>query len=346
MSTIKPSDSTGPRNEENVEADPSVFDSGLQPNAVSYAYNPSQAARYARKFVNPAGNTGNKGEWLAFYNRDYHVRSADCTNFVSQAIHFGGLPFTSSWYYNDKGTKCNNTSHVAGRVGHHACTDDDYAPYAWINVGGIKNALVGVYGTLKTSPSDADVKTGYIVQYDWNTSQNPNWNHSTICVGTNSSGKPIVCGHTYDYYNVIWNYGGSDTRWRVIKITANDDFGNTIGTAGNVFRSTMEYVNGKINYAGDVDYIKFTPYTTKLYRIYTTGSTDTYGQLYNSAGVLLRSDDDSGTGNNFLMKYSLTKGNSYYIKIQHSNNGTGSYVFFIHDDAINPPEPACIPVVE
>lgn len=75
-----------------------------------------------------------------------------------------------------------------------------------------------------------------------------------------------------------------------------------------------------------------------LYRIYTTGSTDTYGQLYNSNGVLLKSDDDSGDGTNFMLKYSLTKGNTYYIKIRHfSSSKTGSYELNIHDDSLNPP---------
>ena len=161
-----------------TEGDSSIITS--TPQAVpAYAYNPSQAARYACKFVYPQATRENRGEspWVSFYNRDYKTTgSRDCCNFVSQAAYFGGLPFTSSWCYDDKGTRCNDTSHTAGP--NHECTQADEFSNGWGGVGFLKSSFVGTYGTLSNNPSDSNIKTGDIVQYDWETDNL--WDHSVI----------------------------------------------------------------------------------------------------------------------------------------------------------------------
>jgi YD repeat-containing protein len=56
-------------------------------------YSGREAAAYARKFA--LTDNGSKR------NRDYNYFESDCTNFVSQALHFGGLRFTRTAGVND-----------------------------------------------------------------------------------------------------------------------------------------------------------------------------------------------------------------------------------------------------
>ena len=60
-------------------------------------------------------------------------------------------------------------------------------------------------------------------------------------------------------------------------------------------------------------YYAFVPLTSGNITLYSTGSSDSYGCLYNSSKSLLKSDDDSGNGNNFSITYSVTAGILYYI---------------------------------
>ena len=69
--------------------------------------------------------------------------------------------------------------------------------------------------------------------------------------------------------------------------------------------------------AGYIVKCKFVPSTSGTYLFYSTGSSDTYGILYNSSGSQLTSNDDSGDGNNFLISYSLTSGTTYYIGVRY-----------------------------
>ncbi len=87
--------------------------------------------------------------------------------------------------------------------------------------------------------------------------------------------------------------------------------------------------------AGDYDWFKITASKgSRIYKIYTTGSTDTYGEIYwlNIFGtpILQASDDNSGSGTNFQILTSLnqygTGGGAYYIKVRHySSSGIGNY---------------------
>ena len=60
-------------------------------------------------------------------------------------------------------------------------------------------------------------------------------------------------------------------------------------------------------------YYAFVPLVSGSITIYTTGSLDTYGYLYNSSKSQLASNDDSGDGSNFSITYSVTAGTLYYI---------------------------------
>lgn len=88
--------------------------------------------------------------------------------------------------------------------------------------------------------------------------------------------------------------------------------------------------------AGDVIWYAFytveSPYYQGVYDIYTTGNTDTYGQLYrkDSQGnmILIDSNDDSGEGSNFKFSYILNGSTVYYVKVRgYSSSTTGSFYF-------------------
>lgn len=110
--------------------------------------------------------------------------------------------------------------------------------------------------------------------------------------------------------------------------TITDDYGNTIGTAYTV--TLHSKTSGGVDISGDVDYFKFTPTSSGTYIIYTTGSTDTKGYLYNASQTQLAySDDASISGRNFALKYNLTAGATYYIYVGAYSTYTGTYTLEI-----------------
>ena len=61
-------------------------------------------------------------------------------------------------------------------------------------------------------------------------------------------------------------------------------------------------------------YYAFVPLTDGQITIYTTGSLDTYGYLYDSSKSQLTYDDQAGDGSNFKITYNVTAGTLYYIR--------------------------------
>lgn len=68
---------------------------------------------------------------------------------------------------------------------------------------------------------------------------------------------------------------------------------------------------------------KFTPSTTAYYTVYTVGSLDTVGRIYDANFNQLDGDDDDGTGLNFRMVVRLTAGQTYYVKVSAYGSNTG-----------------------
>ncbi len=79
-------------------------------------------------------------------------------------------------------------------------------------------------------------------------------------------------------------------------------------------------------------YFEFTPSVTKKYRLYTIGSNNTYGSLYDSNQNLLKSNNDYGDSRNFCIIYELVAGQKYYIRTD-VNGGTWEYSFTIEEVA-------------
>ncbi len=103
-----------------------------------------------------------------------------------------------------------------------------------------------------------------------------------------------------------------------------DDHGNNFTDSTPIPEETE--AAGVINRAGDVDCFNFIPQQSGPYDIFTTGTMNSYGELYNSAGTLLSYNDNYDTDINFRITAQLQAGQVYYIKVRHSSStSTGSY---------------------
>ncbi len=80
---------------------------------------------------------------------------------------------------------------------------------------------------------------------------------------------------------------------------------------------------------GELTWFRFVPEETALYTFYSSSDTDTYAYLYQKNGEEIDQityDDDSGNGNNFDIKRTLTAGEEYYFGVRfYSRDRSGSF---------------------
>ncbi len=108
---------------------------------------------------------------------------------------------------------------------------------------------------------------------------------------------------------------------------SSDDHGDSRGTATTVELNSS--LSGDIETEGDIDYFRFDLNRTGTITAFTTGNTDTIATLENVFGNFITTNDDSGSGGNFLISRELNPG-TYYIAVSHfSNEETGNYSFRI-----------------
>ena len=97
-----------------------------------------------------------------------------------------------------------------------------------------------------------------------------------------------------------------------------DENGDLVITAGETANVQIE--------SNEITYLKFVPKASGVYTFTSLSSDDTYGYLYDSSKNQLTSDDDDGSGNNFLITYELTKGTTYYWGIRfYDEENSGSF---------------------
>jgi len=91
---------------------------------------------------------------------------------------------------------------------------------------------------------------------------------------------------------------------------------------------------GEIDPVGDVDYYSFFAYNGVTYSLQTSGSTDTFMELYSTDGVtLLAENDDEGEGYNAYIEWRCPQSDIYYIKVRHFRlDGVGSYAIIASGD--------------
>lgn len=115
-----------------------------------------------------------------------------------------------------------------------------------------------------------------------------------------------------------------------------DDHGN--GCGGSTVVVVPSVTSGSIETAGDNDWFRIDIPSSGTLKVYTTGSTNTYGYLFDWWGChpepLLRRpsiawDGNSGQGNNFSITYQVDPG-THYIWVKHEDPAqTGNYLLHI-----------------
>lgn len=120
----------------------------------------------------------------------------------------------------------------------------------------------------------------------------------------------------------------------------NTSTSNSMKTATSIALNSWK--NGTIGCSGDEVWYKFVANSaiahssggSGQYTIYTQGSLDTMGYLYDSNGNLVASNDDCN-GLNFSITASLNYGTTYYLKVKAWSSNTGSYNVIIATSADN-----------
>jgi len=105
---------------------------------------------------------------------------------------------------------------------------------------------------------------------------------------------------------------------------AQEKHGDSCATATYLNLNTS--VAAAISPAGNNDYFRVYAPGSGTLTAYTTGATNTYGYLLNSACAALAYNDDGGTDANFRIARSVLAGH-YFVRVRHSRStsGTGSY---------------------
>ena len=117
------------------------------------------------------------------YNPAYYSHTYDCANFVSQCLKYAGLPEDSTWYYGAWNAN-------------------------WVGAYNLEQYLMTKYSSVLVNSNYGNVYPGNPVY--WRTDSGEERYHQMICVGKNSAGIPVVCGHTTDIYRVpVSNYSST-----------------------------------------------------------------------------------------------------------------------------------------
>ena len=123
---------------------------------------------------------------------------------------------------------------------------------------------------------------------------------------------------------------GVGWRWRFIDIPSggNDDHSDT--RSGATFLPLGGLRSGQIETEYDTDYFRVEVTEAGTLTVYTTGSRDVDGILYDSSGFFLTYDDDSGSGFNLRIENPVSPG-TYYVSVG-SWEDTDSYILHANFD--------------
>ncbi|NQW99053.1 M6 family metalloprotease domain-containing protein, partial [bacterium] len=183
--------------------------------------------------------------------------------------------------------------------------------------------------TQAASAGDASYSFSVVSNLSWTWSADAAWITSNEAAGQTgdqtftysalSNPNPAVRS------GVITVTGGGITRTHTVTQAGAiaDDHGSSMATATVIGADSA--TPGYIGAAGDFDYFRIDAASLGNFILQTTGTTDTFGYLYDSSGALLVTDDDAGVDANFLITRAVPAG-TYYVAVKHFNGlDTGSY---------------------
>ena len=111
-----------------------------------------------------------------------------------------------------------------------------------------------------------------------------------------------------------------------------DDHGDTTGDATLVAAGTS--VSGRLETAGDTDVFRVEIVSQGEIAVYTSGSADTTGRLFNVDRTTDIRDDDGGRGTNFRIETDVAAG-TYYVEVAGYDNALGEYTLHIEFEEAN-----------
>jgi hypothetical protein len=145
---------------------------------VSYTYNRLKAVQYAER-------------WWNEFNPVYHKFTDDCTNFISQCLHAGGVPMWGmpnklrGWWM-----KGNNWS------------------YSWTTANSFMLILASGKGVrTKEVHSPQELQPGDIICYDFQ--GDGRFDHNTMVTAKDRNGMPLINAHTTNSRRRYWAYEDS-----------------------------------------------------------------------------------------------------------------------------------------
>lgn len=105
-----------------------------------------------------------------------------------------------------------------------------------------------------------------------------------------------------------------------------DDHGDDTATASSV--EVNSSTPGSIEEDGDIDYFQIDVTSSGELTVYTTGSIDTKGELFNSTRTVQSDDDDSGSDTNFRIVEDVSP-DTYYAVVEGRGDTVGDYTFHV-----------------
>ncbi|UFJ41308.1 amidase domain-containing protein [Brevibacillus humidisoli] len=154
----------------------------VQETAYGGGYNRRKAVSYAETYWNS-------------YNPAYRHFDVDCTNFVSQCLHAGGIPMAFSnsrskgWWYRG-GSRANWSYSWAVAHALYSLLRSGKAPF---------------YARQVDHPTQLEI--GDVICYDFD--GDGRWQHNTIVVAKDANNMPLVNAHTTNSRHRYWEYRDS-----------------------------------------------------------------------------------------------------------------------------------------
>ncbi|WP_110928887.1 amidase domain-containing protein [Bacillus massiliglaciei] len=163
---------------EAVPNEESIPDTYLSPVRLKYEYDRMKAVQYAER-------------WWNDFNPAYHKFEDDCTNFISQSLHAGGIPMWGS-PNRSKGWWMSGESWS----------------YSWTTAHGLYRLLASNSGIRTQEVQSAgELMLGDIICIDFE--GDGRFDHSLIVTAKDANGMPLVNAHTTNSRHRYWTYEDS-----------------------------------------------------------------------------------------------------------------------------------------
>lgn len=164
--------------------EPRPHDGALGAASGGATYRRDAAAAYAER-------------WWDGYNPEYRAFDVDCTNFISQCLNAGGAPQWDTgrtdmgWWYRHRGGP------------------QDQWSLSWAVAHSLRWYLAGSRQALQAEQASDPrlLVPGDVIHYDFD--GDGVWEHTTVVVGLDQGGEPLVNAHTAPSRRRPWRYADS-----------------------------------------------------------------------------------------------------------------------------------------